>query len=181
MATTEMVDIWNRALNRIGQTERVESPDADSIAARVCDDHYDDCRDEALELRAWRWAKKQVACAELAGVTRFGWAHCYSLPPDFISARNLIDNDTRISLVPSETLIPYEVVSNDSGNGRILCTDTALEDFDGLEYTARIETVAAWPRLFVSAVAWRLAAELASGSRASRPSRPRSQRPTPRS
>jgi hypothetical protein len=67
----------------------------------------------------------------------------------------------RIGLTPGESRIPYEVQSNDAGDGQVLCADVDLSDADRFEYTRRIEVVAAFPRLFVSALAFRLAAELA--------------------
>ena len=39
-------------------------------------------------------------------------------------------------------------------------TDADLADVEALEYTSRLPAVQAWPRLFLSAVVYRLAAEL---------------------
>jgi hypothetical protein len=161
MPSAVKVDIWNRALDRIGETETIEDEDEDRLAAAVCRRHYDDCLGEVLEDFPWPFAKGQAEIAELAGVTRAGWGHVYAVPDDFVAARAILMGGQRIGLTPGESRIPYEVQSNDAGDGQVLCADVDLSDADGFEYTRRIEVVAAFPRLFVSALAFRLAAELA--------------------
>jgi hypothetical protein len=165
MPSAVKVDIWNRALDRIGETETIEDEEEDRLAAAVCRRHYDDCLGEVLEDFPWPFAKGQAQLAELAGVTRAGWAHVYAVPDDFVAARAILMGGQRIGLTPGESRIPYEVQSNDAGDGQVLCSDADFEDADAFEYTRRIETVSAFPRLFVSALAWRLAAELAMAVR----------------
>ena len=156
------VDVWNRALNRIGQTEWIEDEGADQLAAAVCRKHWDDCLGEALELRDWDFARKQCQLRVApVGAARAGWNHVYSLPEDFVSARALLQGGLRASLDPEETRLAYELQANDAGDGLLLCTDADLSDVDALEYTSSAVTITVWPRLFVSAVVWRLAAELA--------------------
>jgi hypothetical protein len=161
MPSATKVDIWNRALDRIGETEAIEDEDDDRLAAAVCRRHYDDCLGEVLEDFPWPFAKKQGQLAALAGVTRAGWAHVYALPADFVAPRAILVGGLRVGLMASDTRVPYELQSNDAGDGQVLCTDVDLEDADGFEYTARIDVVQAYPRLFVTALAWRLAVELA--------------------
>lgn len=63
------VDIWNRALSRIGITDRLESGDDTEIAERPdaeqCDVHYDDCLKEVLEAKHWPFALRQRALTEI--------------------------------------------------------------------------------------------------------------------
>lgn len=154
------VDVWNKALDRIGQTDVIEEEGEVRLAAAVCRRHYDDCVEEALELRAFPWAGQQCTPTPLA-TTRVGWAYTYTLPPDFIQARAIISGNTRYSLTPGEEQIPYELQADDAGEGQVLCTDYLFDTEDALEYTTRVTNVGAWPRLFVSAIAFRLAVELA--------------------
>jgi hypothetical protein len=180
MPSGTKVDIWNRALDRIGETETIEDESDDRLAAAVCGRHYDDCLVEVLEDFPWPFAKGQAELAELAGVTRAGWGHVYAVPEDFVSARAILYGGARIGLIPADFVstttstssrstlngrVSYEIQSNDAGDGQILCTDVDLSDADGFEYTRRIEVVSAFPRLFVSALAFRLAAELAMAIR----------------
>lgn len=156
------VDVWNRALSRIGHTDAIEDENDVTLQARECRKHWDDCVGEALELRDWDFAKMQSPLlAAPAGTSRFGWAKVYSLPPDLVAPRALLQGGLRVSLDPEETRIPYELQMNADGTGQLLCTDANLDQVDALEYTSRLPAVAMWPRLFLSAVVYRLAAELA--------------------
>jgi hypothetical protein len=156
-----VVDVWNRALDRIGQSRPIASEDETTLAAAVCKRHYPDCLDEALELRDWPFARGQAALALLAEVSRVGWVYAYALPSDFVAARGLIVGGQRLSLQGEEDREPHEIQSDDAGEGQLLLCDLELEDSDALVYTRRHETVSRWPRQFLSAVAWRLASELA--------------------
>lgn len=154
------INVWNRALDRIGQTDVIEDEDEDRVAAAVCRRHYGDIVEEALERKPFPWAGKQCRPTRLA-VARVGWEYTYQLPDDFIAPRAIISGDQRFALTPSESRLPYELQASDDGEGQLLCTDYLFESDDALEYTTRTPNVAAWPRLFLSAIAWRLAAELA--------------------
>lgn len=158
------VQLWNRALSRIGQTEEVGDEGEETLAARECRKHYDDCVGEALELRSWDFAKAQceLRVGEV-GVERAGWAHVYLLPEDLVAPRALVQGDLRASLEPEETRLPYELQMSDDGTAQLFCCDADLSDIDALEYTSNKASIAIWPRLFVSAVVDRLAAELALG------------------
>lgn len=153
------VDLWNRALDRIGQTDSIEDEDEDRVAANVCRRHHDDCVEEALERKEFPWSGYQVT-PNLLGTTRVGWAYTYALPADFIAPRAILSGGVRYSLTEPTARIPCEIQANDAGDGQVLCTDYAFEGEDTLEYTRRISNIAAWPRQFLSAVAWRLAVEL---------------------
>lgn len=59
------VDIWNRALGRIGENQGVESENENTPAARACRNNYDDILRELLELRDWPWAIKQIALTKI--------------------------------------------------------------------------------------------------------------------
>jgi hypothetical protein len=161
-ASSVAVDVWNRALDRIGQNKPIANEDDTGLAAAVCQRHYYDCLDEALELRDWPFARTQAPLAQLADVERIGWQYAYALPSDFVAARGLIVGGIRLSLQAGEDRTPHEIQSNDAGDGLLLLCDVTLDpDTDALVYTRRHETVSRWPRQFLSAVAWRLAAELA--------------------
>lgn len=195
MPSETKVDIWNRALDRIGETETIEDEKEDRLAAAVCRRHYDDVLGEILEDYPWPFAKYQAQLAELAGVSRAGWAHVYALPADHVAPRAILYGGLRVGLIPGlpggtgvplaqvtnsaaalgarvlapgATRIPYELQSNDAGDGQVFCTDVDLAEADGYEYTRLITVVAAYPRLFADALVWRLAVELALGIRKDR-------------
>jgi hypothetical protein len=159
--TATKVEAWNRALYRIGQTTKILDEAEDTEAAYACSLIWDDCVGEALELRNWPWAKGQATLAVVTGVIRIGWEYVYGLPADFVAACAILSGEVRFSLVPGEGRVAYEIQANDAGNGQVLCTDLEVETTDILEYTRRIDSIVAMPRLFLNAVVWRLAAELA--------------------
>lgn len=52
--------IWNRALSRIGETDKIESEEEDRAAATMCALHYDDILRDMLSLYPWSWAIKET-------------------------------------------------------------------------------------------------------------------------
>lgn len=65
MATSK-VDVWNMALDRIGQSEAVESETEDTPAAGVCVRHWPRIVREALETYQWHWATRQRVLTEIS-------------------------------------------------------------------------------------------------------------------
>jgi hypothetical protein len=61
--------VWNRALNRIGETDDIEDVEEDRVAARVCRNHYDEILRDMLALHPWSWAIKEATLTELSTVT----------------------------------------------------------------------------------------------------------------
>jgi hypothetical protein len=156
-----VVAIWNLALQRIGVTVRVQAEDEGTVEASSCAICWSTVLDAVLEDFPWPFAKRQVALAELSSVTRVGWEHVYALPADFVQAQAILSEETRLSLLPSESRTPFEIVADDAADGKVLCCDIAQTDIDALEYTARITNPSTYSGSFVSAVAWRMATELA--------------------
>jgi hypothetical protein len=68
MKTITKVGIWNRALERIGETGTVGSEDEDRLAASVCRIHFDDVLEKVLESFQWPFATKQVALSPFYSV-----------------------------------------------------------------------------------------------------------------
>lgn len=72
MASGTRLDIWNRALRRIGsdilQEETEDRPEAEDLRL-----HFDDCLREALEARRWPWAKRQRSLVK-ADSQPYTWA-----------------------------------------------------------------------------------------------------------
>lgn len=235
--------VWNRALDRIGSTERLSDEDDDRVEADVCRRHYDDLLVEMLEARQWPWARREqvlanvdeqstttaydvddptevdfdvpyafvnpsqlevvlvasgggetvldvvddyvivdndeeddssasyvtLATALTAGqslritvtTTRNGWLHVYPLPADCVTPVALLYPDVRHAHVPVGNRQPFAIVDNDAGDGKLLCSDLDADELV-LEYIAVVDNVTMMPRKFVDALAWRLAAELAS-------------------
>lgn len=59
------IAVWNRALDRIGETDGIESEDELRPAADVCRRHYDDLLRELLEAHPWRWAIRELPLSNI--------------------------------------------------------------------------------------------------------------------
>lgn len=58
------VHVWNRALSRIGETDRIQDEDEERLAAEVCRLHWDDIVKEVLARYPWPFARKQTTLAQ---------------------------------------------------------------------------------------------------------------------
>jgi hypothetical protein len=234
------VQIWNRALSRIGQSTRLQSvDDTDEEAAEAGRLHWEDVLLQTLQSRHWPWAMRTRQLAEITdqsdtiayadalapytvftvpvafidstqlevvhissgGVettleattdytmddevvgaprtitlavalgagesvrltvtwARNGWAYIYPEPADCALPVACLPPDTRYSQITPEQRIEWDRLPNDSGDGFLIATDLAAEDFV-LEYVAIITNVLLMPRLFVECLVWGMAAEFA--------------------
>lgn len=151
-----VVQICNIALSRIGQSERIDSLEERSVAAELCTLHYETCRDEVLRDFPWQFASARVYLAEL-GNPPSTWQYRYQYPIDCLKVRAIAIPGVR-QATHSGQRIPFELLHADGA--LTICTDQEQAE---LLYTARIADTNLFDPLFVSALAWRLGAELAMG------------------
>lgn len=156
MAT--VVDICNRALGRIGHTQLIESIADDGVEAEQCDLNFEACRDEALQFHPWNFATKRVVLAEDAVAERTDWDYVYTYPTDCLFARFIVPPGVRNPMAIER--IEFQIEADDAGTGRVILTDQSEAE---LVYTMRHTAATVWPQTFCSALAWRLAIELALG------------------
>lgn len=159
------VSICNRALSRIGLRGISAFTDSSKEAVE-CKLHYDDARNTVLEDFDWGFARKRQVLAVLTE-TYTGWDYAYQLPSGYIMARKLIDEtgtysgtslDAELENYVQVGKVKFEIISNDTGSRPILLTNQESAE---LSYTAEITDVNAFSPLFIDALAWRLAGELA--------------------
>ncbi|MGP1254930.1 MAG: hypothetical protein ACTS10_10985 [Kiloniellales bacterium] len=167
---TSVVSICNLALTRIG-AQTINDLEEASSAARHCKALYEPTRDALLQMYPWRFARQRVVLAALA-LTEADqpreWAEVYALPSDCLQPVYIEPQDAGPvyaydrchkgaeywrGQIPDATP-PYEVRA-----GRRIMTD---EEEAVLIYTARIEDPTRFDPLFVEALSWRLAADLAT-------------------
>ena len=137
------IRIWNMAIYKVTGKE-VTSDSEDSVSQRVCSVFWDDILNEVLAEAPWTFAQKRAALALLAQDPVFNdddMRFVYAKPSDFIKV-NFINN-------PSAT---WKVEG-----------DQILSNWSPLKiiYTARIDDPSKYFPLFTSALATRLAAEIA--------------------
>lgn len=152
---TDAVQICNKALLRIGHRQLIGDLGENTAEAQACNTLYPLSRDEVLAELPWRFASYRSVLALLT-TTRNGWAFAYSLPADCVAPRRLWDG---LRNPGKGQRIPFDV-EGDATSGGILLTDQPAAE---LIYTALIEDVPRFPPLFVDALAWKLAADLALG------------------
>jgi len=153
MATSD-AQLCSMALLRVGQRQTIDSLNGPSAEARACKALYADARDALLAMHPWRFATKRAVLAELEDDERSGWEYTYALPTDCITPRSLWAGD-RAPALSGKYPFELEWGANDTP---VLLADQ--EDAE-LVYTARITVVPRFPPLFVEALAWKLAADLA--------------------
>ena len=151
--------LCNLALVRIGQRQLIDSLEEASVEAQTCKAVYASARDAVLGEFWWPFATKRATLALITDGERDGWEYAYSLPADCIAdgARYLWSG---LRDPPAESRIPFTTESNDAGDGLILLTD---EEDAILVYTYAVTLPGLFPPLFVQALAWKVASELALG------------------
>lgn len=139
-------EICNLALMRLGSGP-VESLDENSkkaIALRNC---FPLVRDIVLRGHPWNFAIQRATLAQISTPPIFGYAYAYQLPADCLRALGLVN--TEGTLDPSLT---YEI------QGTQLLTD---EISAGIKYIRQVTAPGQFDAAFCSALASRLASEVA--------------------
>jgi hypothetical protein len=169
------VEIYNRALSRIGISEFISDPAENSKAGNLYRLWYDACVNTCLREGLWNFATRVVALAQLDGDLIPGWAYKYAYPIDCMDARFIGDsNGARSTLsvysqffhesfpVLTARPAPYVVMSEaptPETVRRVICTDMPQAY---LLYTARITDPNQFDSGFTTALEWLIAAEIAS-------------------
>lgn len=158
MVTSE-AQLCNIALARVGQREFIDSLTQATTASRLCAVLYAPARDAVLETFPWPFATRRQVLTALADASFSGWEYGYILPTDCLCVREVYAG-TRNPAAASR--IPYTLELGNDSDGyatlRIILTDEAGAE---ILYTARVTAVPLFPPLFVDALAWKLAADLA--------------------
>jgi hypothetical protein len=148
------IEICNIALSRVAQTEPIVSFTEKSKAAELCSVFYGPLRELVLADFPWPFAESVVNLADI-GSPAPGWAYRYRYPADCLKVREIIQPGQRRAMA-SELQIPFSV-GYDAG-GRAINTD---QPEAGVRFTFRVEDSTFFDPLFVDALAWRLAMDLA--------------------
>jgi hypothetical protein len=149
--TASPVSVANMALTRLGGRS-IASLDEGSRESILANTFFDLSRDAVLREHHWTFASRRRVLARVDSVlTGSGWAYVYGYPTDCLAVRWLynpvVDGDS----------IPYEVTSDARGT-RVILSD--LGDAV-LIYTARHTDMGRCDPLFIEALSWKLASEIA--------------------
>lgn len=149
---TSAVDICNLALVRAGVSKVISSLEEASVEAGVCRVIYPTALEATLAAAPWPFATKRAVLAPLASGGRGGFAFSYALPPDCIAVQEVFAGRR----LREDQKVPFAI--ENEAETRILLTDH--EDVE-VKYTARVENPLVFHPLFVQALAWNLAEDLA--------------------
>lgn len=148
------VQICNLALSHIG-ARRIQSLNDPIPEARECKLFYPIARDAALRDNDWAFARKRIALAQLTEEF-IGWDYAYGYPRDCHKDRE-IWNGIGYPAEPHEK-VPYEIASNSTLDGSVILTN---EEAAYLVYTAKVTNVNVFDAMFIDAISFRLASDLA--------------------
>lgn len=147
----ERLQIWNAALGHIGEGTRLGGLNEPGTPAEEIRRHYTAEREAMLAGHPWRFAERVVT---LTGYTPVppGVLYAYRVPADCLQMRKVSDRAE-----PGAQSIEWRLGGATTPEGDdvalVLADQPKLFGF----YTRRIENEASWPRLFATAMEWRLA------------------------
>jgi hypothetical protein len=159
MAVSDVL-ICNQALSRIGNGYRIASLSEASAEAIACGLHLDTCRERLLAESPWHFATAYATLGLVEENPNEDWTYAYRLPVDCITARRVFTAADATGTGGDGRKMADQTpfaIGHDSA-GRLVMTDLVSA---ALEYTARITNPAFYPPVFVSALAWLLASEIA--------------------
>jgi len=148
------VSICNIALARIGHTRGIADLDEASLDAQACKIYYEHDRDIVLAAAPWYFNTRRKALAS-TGTPPIEWLFRFALPDDCLKPMQIAD-DRRVRL--SDDRIPFALEDDGSGGSTILLCDVKAPN---LIYLARLTQTGLYPPVFVNALAWLIAADLA--------------------
>jgi hypothetical protein len=170
------IDICNLALGHLGDDASVSSisPPEGSAQAEHCARFYPAARDALLELHPWGFATKRAPLTQLAVTPPSQWAYVYQEPNDALNLLEVYAPDASDDYSAGFLAAASHPQSVNTGTG-IYTPQTFVEEIaaDGsqviysnqqnaiLRYTARVTDTTKFSPLFVIALSWLLASDLA--------------------
>lgn len=148
------VEICNMALARVAVTKPIASLTERSKEAELCRTFYPLLRDQVLQDFPWPFAESHVALADI-GDPAPGWQYRYRYPANCLLVREIVQPGWR-NAPTSDMKIPFK--PGYSGGGRVINTDQPQAS---VRFTFKVEDPTQFDPLFVDALAWRLAMDLA--------------------
>jgi hypothetical protein len=145
------IDICNLALSHIGASATISSLTEQSEEAFHCNLLYADARDAVLRAHPWGFAKRYLALSECANPPG-NWKYRYAYPNDAIYAREILQANTL------GDPIKFEIALSDKFNSREVLTN---QENATLVYTYKVTNTLVFDPLFINALAWRIASDIA--------------------
>ena len=162
---SSVIDICNMAIFRIGNGTRIDDLEENSQPARICKQFYDSSRDFVLRADCdWGFATAFAQLAEVADNPNPDFQYAYAVPNDCMRVRRIVNPGWQQGAIPAGfecympelPRIPFRVVNGSSQ--RLISTSVSPAT---LEYTLKVTSPELFDPIFVSALAWYLAGEIA--------------------
>lgn len=147
-----IIGICNIALSHIG-TSGIQALTESSKEALACRTLYESARDAVLRDHPWNFAERRAALA-LSTEEVPGYSYVYAYPSECLSARRFTADDAP----GMTTTTPFVVTADSTLSGKLIATDLGAAV---LIYTAKVTDPTMFDPLFVDALGWRLASDLA--------------------
>lgn len=152
---TSVVGIYNQALSHLGTRQTVQAVDEDSTEAKTCTIHYATTRDTLLRAHDWNFARGFETLAERAEDPPAGWGYLYSWPNLCLRFRSIWLGRP---IIPPAKFAVVTVLDSGGNVVRAIATDEA--EATGC-FTRAIVDPLLFDPLFVRALSWQLACEIA--------------------
>lgn len=148
MKATSATKICNLALLLLGEPPitNLTGPSPKSKSTSACDEWYDTCRRELLELCCWNFAIERKKLPLLNATPAFGYSYKYKLPAEFLKLVAIQDSDET-----GLNSIDFKI------EGDELLYDNANGDPIEVRYVYDIEDVSKFSATFVTALVTSLA------------------------
>lgn len=162
---SSVIDLCNMALYRIGNSTRIDDLTENSVEAEVLGQFYENCRDFVLREFDWGFATAFVQLAEVPVNPNPEFPYAYAVPNDCIRVRRIVNTSWQTGFWPCDTETPLPKIPEikfriiNGGSQRLISTSVSPAT---LEYTTKVESPEMFDPIFVSALSWYLASQVAA-------------------
>jgi len=162
---SSVIDICNMAIFRIGNGTRIDDLEENSQPARICKQFYESSRDFVLRADCdWGFATAFAQLAEVADNPNPEYPFAYAVPNDCMRVRRIVNPVFPQGVwpagmhcqMPELPRIQFRIINGSSQ--RLISTNVSPAT---LEYTLKVESPEMFDPIFVSALAWYLASQIA--------------------
>ena len=147
---SSVIEICNMALGKAGITETIANIDTEqSVEALWCKTNYGIARDAVLRDFPWRFAIKTISLGAL-DEKRLDGRQVFLYPSDCLNVLSVLNGE----------MLNFEVELIGSGDGmrKVIVTDSPLAQ---IRYIARVTDPNVFDPLFIVALSWYIASDLA--------------------
>lgn len=151
---TSVVGICNQAIARTGQTATISALTESSTEAKLCNTHYEQCRDAVIQAFPWGFSTKRITLALIDDDEPVSnWECAYHYPSNCLRVFSIVaaSNNPKLSQA-----VPFEVANY--GDEKVILTNEADAE---VIYAYRVTDVTLFPPLVIDAISALIAKRIA--------------------